>query len=89
MSERETYFCPKCGSKMDYVGGLLEWECPNCGAMGSEEYDMANQRYYLKIAKDYSLDEIYSNPYENIPECCKSCGGPYPSCLTSCKIFDD
>lgn len=31
------------------------------------------------------------SPYgdDDIPECCIACGGPYPSCRNSCKIFDD
>ena len=23
------------------------------------------------------------------PEACRACGGPYPQCKTSCKLFDD
>lgn len=24
-----------------------------------------------------------------IPEGCRACGGPYPSCKSSCNMFDD
>ncbi|NLD50524.1 MAG: hypothetical protein GX660_25565 [Clostridiaceae bacterium] len=81
--------CPECGTKMQDIGGLLNLECPNCGAEGYEEYDELNKRFFIKIAKEYSYEEIYSDPVKNEPECCKACGGPFPQCMTSCKIFDD
>ena len=33
------------------------------------------------------LDTVPSK--NDIPEGCIACGGPYPSCMTSCKMFDD
>ena len=68
----EEYLCPGCGAKMTYVGGLLDWECPSCGAEGSVEYDNVNKEYYIDVAESYSYKEIYADP----------------SCMTSCKIFD-
>ena len=48
--------------------------CPNCG----NEWLIDNR------------DEIINDSCDNdIPECCIACGGPYPQCMTSCKIFDD
>lgn len=26
---------------------------------------------------------------DDMPDCCKACGGPYPDCMSSCSIFDD
>lgn len=86
---KEEYVCQKCGSLMMYVGGLLDWECPTCGAEGSIEYDNVNKEYYVSVAESYTYEEIYSDPIRNEPDCCKACGGPYPNCLSSCKMFDD
>lgn len=84
----ETYPCPECGGTMKYVGGLLDWECCDCGAEGNLIYDEVNEEYCIDIAKEYSLEEIYQDPIKNMPDCCKGCSGAYPDCLTSCKIFD-
>ena len=85
----ETYICPKCGGIMTHTGGLLDWECSTCGAEGTEEYDAVNKCYYIDVAESYDYKEIYSDPVKNKPRCCKDCDRPYPSCTTSCKIFDD
>jgi len=88
-NQHEEYFCDDCGCKMNYIGGLLDWECPNCGAEGCLEYDSVNKEFYVKLATSYDYEEIYSDPEGNKPECCIACGGPYPNCMISCKIFDD
>ena len=36
----------------------------------------------------YSLDQLKHDD-DDIPEGCAACGGPYPSCTTSCPLFDD
>lgn len=33
--------------------------------------------------------EYYNQKYKKIPIGCSACGGPYPDCKTSCKLFDD
>ena len=85
----DEYECPNCGATMKYVGGLLEYECPNCGKEGSLEWDECNKQHYVSIGEEYSYEDIYEDPEGNMPACCAACGGPYPSCMTSCKIFDD
>ena len=74
---------------MTYIGGLLDWECPNCGAEGSVEFDSVNKEYYIDVAESYNYEDIYADPIGNQPDCCNACGGPYPSCMSSCKIFDN
>lgn len=69
--------CPKCGAFMFWED---EWHdvliCPKCS------YDFSPWR----IEDD---DEIDIPFYENVPEGCAACGGPYPDCTTSCNLFDD
>ena len=60
----------------------------------------AKIREILSMSDD-ELEEFFDNWYaehwveppddliDNIPEGCAACGGPYPDCTTSCKIFDD
>lgn len=78
MSEEKGYKCPKCGAKMDYVGGLVDWECPKCGTAGVLEWDIGNKEYYVSTYEE-----------DDIPYGCEACGGPYPDCASSCSIFDD
>ena len=75
--KKEEYFCPECSSKMNYVGGLLDWECPNCGLEGSVEYDSINHENYISTGDS-----------EDKPDCCMVCDGPYPNCIIGCEILD-
>lgn len=76
----DNYICKECGAVM-YMADDEVAVCPKCGySMDIEDYSTDN---------DY---EEYYSPMDSIleePECCKACGGPYPSCTTSCKIFDE
>ena len=100
--KRKVYICPGCGGKMTYIGELsveeynnlaetdaLDWECPKCGAEGYLIWDNINKESYVEIPKSYDYEEIYNDPENKEPDCCKACGGPYPDCLSSCKIFDN
>lgn len=80
--------CPVCGGRMHCTGGLLEWQCTDCETEGSTEYDNVNDEYYIKAAREYTIEEILEDPMENIPECCRFCDSAYPSCIISCSIFD-
>lgn len=33
--------------------------------------------------------ELFEMMEEKIPEGCRACGGDYPNCKDSCKLFDD
>ncbi len=55
--------------------------CTKCGySVDVEDYGGEDDYIDYYSAQDEILGE---------PECCRACGGPYPSCMTSCKIFDD
>lgn len=59
---------------------------PSCGCCGHTLY---LDEYALEGDDNADYDEYYEDPDDDIPECCIACGGPYPSCRNSCKIFDD
>lgn len=68
--------CPKCKCPMPYYGlGTSDdyFQCDVCGK---------------KIFADDLTDDDYPDE-DTIPYCCQNCGGPYPDCTSSCKIFDD
>ena len=74
------YVCSECGGLMKKADDTV-LVCTKCGySVDIEDYGVEDD--YI----DYysSQDEILGEP-----ECCRACGGPYPSCMTSCKIFDD
>ena len=72
-----TWVCDECYSAMEVERIDCKTRvvhCPECG-----------NSWYID-----NEDEIINSSYgDDIPECCSACGGPYPSCMTSCKIFDD
>lgn len=67
--------CPVCGSKVNYSIVDDAFICSNCGT-NALEYD-----------EDGDLD--FDDDDSDIPEGCAACGGPYPQCTSSCKLFDD
>lgn len=74
---RNGYFiCSECDTLMDLDGDELV--CPSCG------YSVYREDY------NYDYEEYFDNNDDiNPPTGCAACGGPYPSCKTSCKMFDD
>lgn len=63
--------------------------CPRCyEIMG---YSQANSEFkcpacgHVEKEDDVSYEPIR----EEIPVGCAACGGPYPQCKISCKMFDD
>jgi hypothetical protein len=99
---KKVYFCEDCGCEMTYTGDLteaeyeklastdnLDWTCPKCGADGWLSWCEETKESVVILARERTYEEIYTDPDANTPACCIACGGPYPDCLTSCKIFDD
>lgn len=71
--------CKPCGIYMDFVNG--HWVCPKCKLKVREmtiynQLERENEKYLRSIEMD-------------MPECCVSCGGPYPDCTSSCQLFDE
>lgn len=66
--------CPRCGETMGYSYVKSEFKCPECGyILDEQDWDYENEEGF----------EV------EIPFGCLSCGGPFPYCKTSCKMFDD
>lgn len=79
--------CKPCEVYMDFKTGTADmldgsWVCPVCGSRVRERtaYNQLNKEN-TEFVNDMNDDDI--------PEVCTTCGGPWPSCQTSCKIFDD
>ena len=51
--------------------------CPECG------------RRMRKISEDEYYCPYCADNDDDMPDCCKSCGGNYPECTTSCPLVDD
>ena len=65
--------CPMCDSVMKFSYCKAEFKCFECG--------------YIMDENDW--DEIMDENDSITPFGCEVCGGPYPQCKTSCKLFDD
>lgn len=79
--------CPKCGHAMTYSYIFSDFKCDNCGETIDE--NDADVEVVLEWADDDVLEWGNDETNGDIPFCCIACGGPYPQCTTSCKIFDD
>ena len=44
---------------------------------------------YVDIRNRPIINMVKQNNFEDIPIGCRSCGGPYPNCKSSCPMFDD
>nr|DAQ19124.1 MAG TPA: DNA-directed RNA polymerase II subunit [Caudoviricetes sp.] len=74
--------CNQCGALMDRMedpkGGCDIFTCPAC------KWTIDEMEY------EYEDDELLEvNEEDTLPPGCRACGGPYPQCKTSCKLFDD
>lgn len=71
-----------CGALMNLEDD--QFVCPNCGKV----YDIGEYEDdgpYADVVDGCVLIE----PEPDIPSGCTACGGPYPSCMSSCSRFDD
>ena len=73
----EVKFCPYCNRRVEYTN--IGWVCEWCGENLKDD----------EVTDEPLGDVEYPLGSEDKPDCCIACGGPYPSCKTSCSIFDD
>ena len=76
------YICKQCGGKMSLSADNLVVICDKCG-------DWVEIEDYDTIYVDYAEMSFSSEEPLNIPEGCRACGGAYPSCKSSCSLFDE
>lgn len=66
--------CPDCGSLMGQDTETDDFVCPDCGCRISDDEG------YALYEEEHDGDISFG---------CQACGGPYPSCKSSCNVFDD
>ena len=59
---------------------------PVDGKLRNCEYESADE---MELGLDERGDEYLIFRDDMPPAGCKACGGPYPYCKASCKMFDD
>lgn len=69
--------CPNCGVTMGYNYFKDAFKCPKCGRI-IDAYEA------VALLADEDKDDEDEKPFV-----CRTCGGPWPDCRTSCKMFDD
>lgn len=80
--------CNRCGAVMNTktVSAVQEnYICPACGW----EIDSMDYEYEDEETKEWSLNVLSAFGKDIPPAGCMACGGPYPYCKSSCKLFDD
>lgn len=75
-----TVKCCTCEEHMDFFDEF--WFCPNC------KIRVHSETAYNQLDRENLKGETYFNS-EDKPTVCKTCGGPWPNCETSCKMFDE
>ena len=75
--------CPICGNEMEYD------ELCSSGTPGQEFVYCPECEYEGILENGTVYDRQDDESDEDIPAGCSACGGPYPSCKSSCSIFDD
>lgn len=76
--------CPRCGTPMKFNFATRIFKCFSCRYTADEEGGEE-----LAFADDDEYNDIYKRGQTSIPDCCISCGGPWPKCMSSCEMFDD
>lgn len=76
--------CNRCGAVMD-LNEQYNYICPGCGW----EVDSMEYEYDYGEELEWSPNMLDMFDGDIPPECCIACGGPYPDCKLSCKLFDD
>lgn len=87
--------CCTCGeafivSDDDIFDGV--YQCPGCYTHNGEFemiYDPKSQLSADEYSTLYCMIDEFAEYEGDIPAACIACGGPYPSCTISCKLFDD
>ncbi len=67
-----------------------KYRCPHCGKRLERVIKNTFIKYYCDehgYFDKFELDDDYE--VGGMPKGCAACGGPYPDCKTSCKLFDD
>lgn len=76
--------CNRCGAVMN-LNERYDYICPGCGW----EADCMEYRYDYGEELEWAPNMLDMFGEDIPPECCMACGGPYPDCMLSCKLFDD
>lgn len=82
--EHDIPICHQCYALLDEVpnemyDGLSIYKCPNCQwEIDPSDYEAPDN------GAENSMEDILGMPIG-----CATCGGPYPSCKSSCGLFDD
>ena len=81
--------CNRCGAVMEQTEdpktGCEIYICPSCGLKVDEE----DYEYESDEEVEWTEEMLDMEQGEIPPAGCGACGGPYPYCKTSCKLFDD
>ena len=68
---------------------MIIYACPSCGWEIDEmeyEYESGDP---MELVQDERGDDYLVFRNDMPPAGCRACGGPYPYCKPSCRMFDD
>lgn len=80
-------YCVDCEEFMDFTADVAQemagnWCCPECHKRVRE------RTVYAQLNRENeNISDVCDSP--EMPDYCHACGGPWPNCISSCKLFDD
>lgn len=79
--------CNDCGAVMDREERPeLEYDvyvCPSCG------YEVDTMDYEYEKDEEWTSEMLGMYGGDVPPAGCRECGGPYPDCEISCRLYDE
>lgn len=85
--------CERCGKSFDVMEEKDDYDSSISGGANGIEFDSFDQILCADCAlverENILHEDDDDEEDDDIPEGCAACGGPYPSCKSSCSMFDD
>lgn len=82
-------YCKPCRAFMEFYYGdsylAGKYICKRCGSTVRE------RTLYRQLDRECEQieAEMFDDGYDVMPDGCEACGGPWPSCESSCRLIDD
>lgn len=75
--------CNDCGAVMDLDEEYDVYVCPACG------YEADRMEYEYEKDEEWTSEMLDIYEGDIPPDGCRECGGPYPDCEISCRLYDE
>ncbi len=72
-------YCPNCGEEVEFLDFANSWFCEGC----HEEFETQDTLdEETAMCTTFNVESLKR-------DCCEGCDGPFPSCRTTCSMYED